>query len=160
MLDIHVIFWFLERRRRAGPGKQWQRSGLWWCPSSPGSLPAYIIFKGTVRPDRIDMRVVPLDRPWKGHQPLRAVILRTFNVSPHFGARFGGKDRGLSTSKPWSKQVGDWIHFCMKLLRTLNSYQIFKIKNKNKKHIAVEVLFMVYPTVILSCRSNLARRNF
>ncbi len=27
--------------------------------------------KGTVRPDWIYMRVVPLDRPWKGHQPLQ-----------------------------------------------------------------------------------------
>ncbi len=51
-------------------------------------------------------------------------------LSRIFGAQFGGKDRGLSTSKPWSKQAGGWIHFCMKRLRTLNSYQIFKIKNK------------------------------
>ncbi len=27
-------------------------------------------FKGKVRPDWICMRVAPLDRPWKGHQPL------------------------------------------------------------------------------------------
>jgi hypothetical protein len=47
-----------------------------------------------------------------------------------FGARFGGKDYGLSTCKPWSKQAGGWIHFCMKRLRTSNTYQIFKIKNK------------------------------
>jgi hypothetical protein len=25
---------------------------------------------------------------------------------PHFGARFGEKDRGLSKCKPWSKQAG------------------------------------------------------
>ncbi len=50
-------------------------------------------------------------------------------LSSIFGAWFGGKDRGLSTCKPWSKQAGDWIHFCIKRLRTLNSYQIFKIKN-------------------------------
>ncbi len=37
-----------------------------------------------------------------------------------FGARFGGKDPGLSTCKPWSKQAG----ICMKRLKTLNSYQI------------------------------------
>jgi hypothetical protein len=30
----------------------------------------------------------------------------------------------LSTCKPWSKQIRGWIHYCM------NSYQIFKIKNK------------------------------
>jgi hypothetical protein len=28
------------------------------------------VLKGTVRPDWICMRVVPLDRPWKEHQPL------------------------------------------------------------------------------------------
>ncbi len=31
------------------------------------------------------------------------------------------------------EQAGGWIHFCMKRLRTLNSYQIFKIKNKKYK---------------------------
>ncbi len=44
------------------------------------------------------------------------------------GARFSRKDRGWSTCKPWSRQAGGWIHFCKKQLRTLNSYQIFKIK--------------------------------
>ncbi len=28
-----------------------------------------------------------------------------------FGARFGGKDRGLSAFKPWFKQAGGWIPF-------------------------------------------------
>jgi hypothetical protein len=32
-------------------------------------------FKGTVRPDCIFMRMVPLDRPWKGHQPLLIFLL-------------------------------------------------------------------------------------
>ena len=50
-----------------------------------------------------------------------------------FRARFGVKDCCLSTWKVWSKQVGGWFHFCMKWLRTLNSYQIFKIKNKKLK---------------------------
>ncbi len=50
-----------------------------------------------------------------------------------FWARICRKDCGLSTCKPWSKQVGGWIHFCMNRLRTLNSYQIFKIKNKESK---------------------------
>jgi hypothetical protein len=36
---------------------------LWHCP-----------FKGTVRPDWICMRVVPLERPGKGHQPHRFLI--------------------------------------------------------------------------------------
>ncbi len=51
-------------------------------------------------------------------------------LSPIFGARLGGKDRSLSTCKLGSKQAGGWIHFFMKRLRTLNSYQIFKVKNK------------------------------
>jgi hypothetical protein len=55
-------------------------------------------------------------------------------LSRIFGAWFGGKDHGLSTCKPWSKQAGGWIHFCMKMLRTLNSYQIIKIRNKKIKN--------------------------
>jgi hypothetical protein len=47
-----------------------------------------------------------------------------------FGARMAEKDRGLSTCKPRSKQVGGCIHLSMNRLRNLNSYQIiFKIKN-------------------------------
>jgi hypothetical protein len=49
-------------------------------------------------------------------------------LSHIFRARFVGKDHGLSTCKPWSKQAGGWINFCTKQLRTLNSYQIFMIK--------------------------------
>ncbi len=30
----------------------------------------YKIKKGSVRPDGISVRVVPLDMPWKGHQPM------------------------------------------------------------------------------------------
>ncbi len=138
----------------------------------------FLYFKGIVRPDWIYMRVVPLDRPWIGHQvllvfdflnftleydfkvlshfvqkgiqlpacldhglhrilsscwlvhfywwknhPLKCCsilvwiagcwnsLLTTRNpknnwcLSPIFGARFGGKDRGLSTCKLWSKQT-------------------------------------------------------
>ncbi len=32
-----------------------------------------------------------------------------------------------------TEQAGDWIHFCMERLRTLNSYKIFKIKTKKLK---------------------------
>jgi hypothetical protein len=56
-------------------------------------------------------------------------------LSRIFGERFHWKDRSLSTCKQWSKQAGGWIHFCMKQLRTLNSYQIFKIKNKKNKNL-------------------------
>jgi hypothetical protein len=58
--------------------------------------------------------------------------------------------------KPWSEQAGGWIHFCMKRLRTLKSFQIFK--TEIKKPIAVDVLFKAFPMVSLSCRSNLAKR--
>ncbi len=51
-------------------------------------------------------------------------------------------------------------HFCMKWLRTLKSFQIFKSELKNQKPIAVDVLFKAYPMMVpLSCRSNLARRH-
>jgi hypothetical protein len=46
----------------------------------------------------------------------------------------------------------------MKRLRTLNSFQILKIKNKNLKPIEVEVLFKAFPMVQLLCRSNLKGR--
>ncbi len=45
-----------------------------------------------------------------------------------FGARSGGKDHGLSTYRPWSKQAGGWIHLCMKQLRTLNSIKYSRSK--------------------------------
>jgi hypothetical protein len=70
-------------------------------------------------------------------------------LSRIFGTQVGGKDRGLITCKPWSKQAGGWTHFCRKRLRTLNSYQIFKIKNKKQKHIAVDVLFKALPRYLL-----------
>jgi hypothetical protein len=51
------------------------------------------------------------------------------------------------------------MDFCMKRLRTLKSFQKFNIKIiKNQRPIAVDVLFKAYPSVPLSCRSNLARR--
>jgi hypothetical protein len=81
-------------------------------------------------------------------------------ISRIFGAQFIGKDPGLSTCKPWYKQVGGWIHFCMKGLRTSKSYQIFKTKNKNKKPKAFDVLFKAYLVVPLLCRSNLANDTF
>ncbi len=51
-----------------------------------------------------------------------------------FGACFSRKNHGLSTCKPWSKQDGGWIHFCMKRLRILNSYKIFKTNKKSKTY--------------------------
>jgi len=54
------------------------------------------------------------------------------------------------------KKQEDWRYFCMKRLKTLNSFEKFKIKIKKQKPIAVDVLFQAYPMVPLSCRSNLA----
>jgi hypothetical protein len=62
--------------------------------------------------------------------------------------------------KPGSEQAGCWIHFCMKVLRTLKSFQIFKTEIKKSKTYrkGVDVLFKAYPMVPLFCRSNLAVR--
>jgi hypothetical protein len=48
---------------------------------------------------------------------------------------FGGFFPQMKVRQPIGRQdsmqtAGGWSHFCMKRLRTLNSYQIFKIKNK------------------------------
>ncbi len=48
----------------------------------------------------------------------------------------------------------------MKGLRTLKYFQIFKIKIKYQKPIAVDVLIKAYPIAPHSFRSNLARRYF
>ncbi len=52
------------------------------------------------------------------------------------------------------------MEFCMKQKKTLNSLKKFKIKNKNTKPIAVDVLFYAYPILQLSCRSNLITNRF
>ncbi len=46
----------------------------------------------------------------------------------------------------------------MKRFRTLKSFQIFKIKKKKFKHVAVNVLLKGFPMIPLSCRSSLAGR--
>ena len=80
-------------------------------------------------------------------------------LSRIYGIRFGEKDRGLSTYKPWTEQAGDWVQFCMKRLRTLKLFQIFSTEiKKSKTYIAVDVLLKGFPMVPLSCRSNLAGR--
>ncbi len=83
----------------------------------------------------------------------RALIQRTIDVSPAFLEH--GSEEKMSTCKPWSKQAGGWIHFCMKRLRTWTLIKYSRSKIKNIKSIAVDVLFKAYP---LSYRSNLARR--
>ncbi len=52
-------------------------------------------------------------------------------LSGIFGALFGGKKyHSFCPYKMWSKQAGGWIHFCMKWLRILKSFQIFKTEIK------------------------------
>ncbi len=46
---------------------------------------------------------------------------------------FGGKDWGFCPYKPWFEQAGGWIYLCMKRLRTLKSFKIFKTKIKKSK---------------------------
>ena len=85
-------------------------------------------------------------------------------IEQNFGGFFHKIKVRQPTGRKDSKQTEipkaeGWIHSCMKRLRTLNSYQIFNIKNKKyKKPLAVDVLFKAYPMVPLSCRSNLAGR--
>jgi hypothetical protein len=59
-------------------------------------------------------------------------------IELHFGGFFHQmKVRqaiGRQDSMQTVEQAGGWIHFCKKRLRTLNSYQIFKIKNKKIKN--------------------------
>ncbi len=54
-------------------------------------------------------------------------------LSRIFVAWFGQKDCCLSKCEPWSKQVRRLDSFLHKTVRTLNSNQIFKIKNKKYK---------------------------
>ncbi len=43
----------------------------WQTITPPVRFRLMELFKGTVRPDWISMRVVALNRPWKGHKPLK-----------------------------------------------------------------------------------------
>ncbi len=54
-------------------------------------------------------------------------------LSRIYGIRFGEKDCGLSTYKPWTEQAGDWVQFCRKRLRTLKLSQIFSTEIKKSK---------------------------
>ncbi len=54
-------------------------------------------------------------------------------LSRIYGVRFGGKDRGLSTSNLDPNKQEDWIQFCMKRLRTLKSFKIFNSEIKKLK---------------------------
>jgi hypothetical protein len=56
-------------------------------------------------------------------------------IEQHFGGFFSSNESVPANRKTgfYVDRAGGWIHFCMKQLRTLNSYQIFKIKNKKLK---------------------------
>ncbi len=56
--------------------------------------------------------------------------------------------------RPWSEQAGGWSHFCVKQLRTLKSFQIFKVKKKIKKHLAVDVLLKGFPMTLMQIQSG------
>ncbi len=190
--------------------------------------------KGTVRPDWIWMRVVPLENPLKGHQLIYVFNFLFFilniifdksskfraasckNVSnlllvritvciesclpigwrtfiwwknlpkcssilvciaewwltsrnPKnnwylyriFGARFGEKDRGLSsehmqTVNRTSRRIRGFFAWSGSELWSCFKYPALKLENQ--KPIAVDVLFKAYPMVPLSCRSNQAGR--
>jgi hypothetical protein len=62
------------------------------------------------------------------------------------------KIRALAHANHDPYKQEDWIQFCMKRLRTLKSFKIFKI--------AVDVLLKGFPMIPLACRSNLAGRCF
>ena len=90
---------------------------------------------------------------------LRAAIQRTIDASPAF------MEYGLAKKfAAWAHANRDpnkqevWIQICMKRLRTLKSFKIFKSEIKNLKPIAVDVLLKGFPMIPLSCRSNLAGR--
>jgi hypothetical protein len=56
-------------------------------------------------------------------------------IMQHFGGFFSSNKSAPANRryKPRSKQAGGWIHFCMKQLRNLKSFQIFKTKIKKSK---------------------------
>ncbi len=58
----------------------------------------------------------------------RAALWRIFSSDKSAPAN---RKTGFHANRP--EQAGDWIHFCMERLRTLNSYKIFKIKTKKFK---------------------------
>jgi hypothetical protein len=50
--------------------------------------------------------------------------------SSHKSAPANRKTGFFANRDPGSEQAGGWIHFCMKRLRTLKSFQIFKSEIK------------------------------
>ncbi len=83
-------------------------------------------FKGTVRPDWICMRVVPLERPLKGHQPLYVFdfLISVLNIwnnfkamtrfmqnwiqsSCLFGSRFACAQAAIFFAEPYSINAGE-----------------------------------------------------
>ncbi len=63
-----------------------------------------------------------------------AVIQRTIALL-HFWAQVRRKRSQFEHMLPWPEQAGGWGHFCMKRLRTLNSYQYSRSQIINKKNL-------------------------
>ncbi len=98
---------------------------------------SFFCFEGTVRPDWICMRVVSLESPLKGHQPLQVLnffilllnILKDFKVlslfmqnwiqsSCLFGSRFAYAQAAIFFAKPYSINAGEasivlWVAACI-----------------------------------------------
>ncbi len=58
----------------------------------------------------------------------RAALRQTFSSNKSVPAKIG-----RILFKPWSEQARGWIHFCMKQLRTLKSFQIFRSEIEKSK---------------------------
>ncbi len=90
---IHRIFhtsvfeqlWFV-RIVLEEPGETNFRCSILIPDTLRNSYVAVFHFKGTVRPDLIYMRVVPLDRPWNEHQPLHVFdfLILVLNIWKNF----------------------------------------------------------------------------
>jgi hypothetical protein len=65
------------------------------------------------------------------------------------------RKKGFYTNRnPNKQEVG--INFVLSGSELSCLFKFSKVKLKNQKHVAVDVLFKAYPMVPLSCRSNLA----
>ncbi len=88
-----------------------------------------------------------------------------------FGSRFACAQTAIFSAEPCSKNSGEtsivlWITACDYRIPTCRNpkqirtalFKYSRVKLKNQKPIAVDVLFKAYPMVQLSCRSSMAGR--
>ncbi len=79
---------------------------------------------------------------------------------PHFWSTVWRKRswfEHIQTVIQTSRRFDSFLHEAAQNFELLSN-TVFKIKNKNKKNLVVDVLFKAYPMVPLSCRSNRAGR--